>query len=73
MMLKTITMLGSVGSVVGAAGGVASSGIDGLILGSAIGFATGVAIWSLLNMSAQWRHERRLDRYFNNISHEEVD
>jgi hypothetical protein len=70
MMLVTLTMLGS---VLGAASGVVSSGTDGLILGSAIGFITGVTIWSLVSMSAQWQHERRLNQYFNNISHEELD
>ena len=70
MMLVTLTMLGS---ALGAASGVVSSGTDGLILGSAIGFITGVTIWSLVNMSAQWQHERRLNQYFNNVSQKELD
>jgi hypothetical protein len=72
--LKSITMLGS---ILGAASGALSSGIDGLILGGAIGLVAGVAIWSLVNMGAQWQHERRLNRYFNTVSqsvrHEEMD
>ncbi len=69
IMLKSITMLGS---IVGAAGGAASSGADGLVLGATIGCLAGVAIWSLANMNAQWQHERRLNRYFSNVNHQPV-
>ena len=50
----------------GALIGVALSGLDGLILGGSTGWVLGVALWTLSNVVAYARRERRLNAHFAN-------
>ena len=68
-----LLILTTVGGAFGGIGGALASGSDGLILGGSSGFVIGVSIWAMITMGVQWRRERRLDRYFAEISREQIE
>lgn len=49
----TLILLASIGSIACAAGGAFTNGLDGLVLGWAVGFVLGVAAWMLERMKEQ--------------------
>ena len=67
-----LLVLTMVGGAFGGISGALASGSDGLILGGSSGFVIGVSIWALITMGVQWRRERRLDRYFDEISRDKI-
>lgn len=63
--MVTLFVITLITTSVGTVSGLISGGYDGLFLGAGAGLVTGVAVWAATLMITQWRHERRLNRYFS--------
>ncbi|MEZ4612171.1 MAG: hypothetical protein R2838_18315 [Caldilineaceae bacterium] len=54
-----------IATAIGSISGLVSGGYDGLFLGASTEAGGGRGAWAVALMVAQWRRERRLNRYFS--------